>query len=175
MFQRLVRLLREGAPRAPDALQHGLRRPLALAVLMVETARADYDASQAERDAILAQLRECCDLDSAEADRVLAQACQQVDETVSLHEQLRLLNDELDDEAKTELMLWLWRIAYADGRLDPYEEARVRQLAELLYIPHGEFVRLRLQAEAECEDARGVASKDTALEQRGLTPEMRHG
>lgn len=171
MLARLARLFSEGASGAPDRL----RRPLALAVLMVETARADFDAAEQERDTMLAQLCASCELSAVEAERVLEQAFQKADEAVSLHEHLRLLNDELDAAAKSELMLWLWRVAYADGRLDPYEEARVRQLAELLYIPHAEFVRLRLCAQAECVEA-GASSKTAAgfaaLQNPSPTPEV---
>lgn len=154
MLDRLKQLFREGVPRAPDPL----RRPLALAVLMVETARADFEHAPEEQEAILALLRDACGLNATDAARVLAEACLHADEAVSLHEELRLLNGELDAAAKIELMQWLWRVAFADGRLDPHEEARVRRLAELLYIPHAEFVRLRLCAQAECGESRDVAA-----------------
>ena len=37
----------------------------------------------------------------------------------------------------------LWRVAYADGCLDPYEEALVRKIADLIYVPHRDFIRTK--------------------------------
>ncbi|MGQ0752347.1 MAG: TerB family tellurite resistance protein [Betaproteobacteria bacterium] len=43
----------------------------------------------------------------------------------------------------------MWRIAYADGKLDPYEDHYVRKIAHLLYVPN-----------TECMLARGRAAKE---------------
>jgi uncharacterized tellurite resistance protein B-like protein len=40
----------------------------------------------------------------------------------------------------------LWRLAWADGRVDPQEEALIRRLADLLFVPHGVFVQEKLKA-----------------------------
>ena len=35
----------------------------------------------------------------------------------------------------------LWDIAYADGVIDKYEEAAIRKVSELLYVPHSDFIK----------------------------------
>ncbi|MCB1855441.1 MAG: TerB family tellurite resistance protein, partial [Halieaceae bacterium] len=40
----------------------------------------------------------------------------------------------------------MWRVAYADGDLDKYEEYLIRQVAELTYVPHGDYIRAKLEA-----------------------------
>ena len=40
----------------------------------------------------------------------------------------------------------MWRVAYADGRLDKYEESLIRQVAELTYVSHSDYIRLKLAA-----------------------------
>jgi len=37
----------------------------------------------------------------------------------------------------------LWQIAYADACLDRYEEALVRKIAELIHVPHREFMQAK--------------------------------
>ncbi len=145
MLDKLAQLFGRPAARAPDPL----RRPLAIAVLLAETARADFNADEVERSTIQDLLQRHCGVDESEAARLLDQALASSRDAVSLHGYLRTLNDELDAPARSELMLWLWRVAYADGRVDPLEESRVRKIADLLYVPHSEFVRRRLQAEQE--------------------------
>ena len=39
-----------------------------------------------------------------------------------------------------------WAVAYADGNLDKYEEALIRQVAELTYVPHQDYIRCKLDA-----------------------------
>lgn len=144
MLDKLSRLL-----RPPQAKPGPAKRHLAMAVLLVETARADFDDQPAERQAMLAALASVLGLDAAQAQVLIEHAFGHAREAVSLHEFLRTLNTELDAAAKCELLEWLWRVAYADGRVAPYEEARIRQLADLLFIAHADFVRLRLKVEAE--------------------------
>ena len=41
----------------------------------------------------------------------------------------------------------MWRVVYADGEKHHYEEHLLRQVAELLYVSHADFIRARHQAE----------------------------
>lgn len=52
----------------------------------------------------------------------------------------------MDPDQRAELVEWLWRVALADARLDKYEEAMVRRVADLLGVPHHEFIRRKLLA-----------------------------
>ena len=42
----------------------------------------------------------------------------------------------------------LWEVALADEGLDKYEDYLVRKIAELLYVPHAELIRLRHKVQA---------------------------
>ncbi|SFF48069.1 Uncharacterized conserved protein, tellurite resistance protein B (TerB) family [Fontimonas thermophila] len=143
MLERLTRWWRQPAG-APEPA----RRQLAMAVLLVETARADFDAGPAERAAMCDQLVAALDLGRDEAEALVERAFVQSRQAVSLHEFLQTLNAELDAAAKRELIERLWQIAHADGSVDPREEACIRQLAGLLFVPHADFVRARLKAQA---------------------------
>ena len=39
----------------------------------------------------------------------------------------------------------MWRVAFADGDLDKYEERLIRQVSDLIHVPHSDFVRLKLK------------------------------
>ena len=47
---------------------------------------------------------------------------------------------------KVQLITSLWKVAYADGDLDKYEEHLIRRVADLLYVPHDAFIRAKLSA-----------------------------
>jgi uncharacterized tellurite resistance protein B-like protein len=40
----------------------------------------------------------------------------------------------------------MWRVAHADLELDMYEDHLVRKIAELLYVPHTEFITAKHRA-----------------------------
>ena len=39
----------------------------------------------------------------------------------------------------------LWEIAFADSRLDKYEEHMVRKIAGLIYVEHKDFINAKLR------------------------------
>ena len=40
----------------------------------------------------------------------------------------------------------MWSVAYADNDLDKYEEHLIRQVAELTYVPHSDYIQSKLSA-----------------------------
>lgn len=123
-------------------------RQLAGAVLLLELARADFAQQAAELDTLRRELCRAYGLNDAEVEALLDRARDHSRRSVSLHAHLDTLNRELDAEAKRELLAMLWRVAYADGRLDPQEEALIRRLADLLFVPHAVFIQEKLRVAA---------------------------
>ena len=121
----------------------------AVATLLVEVARADFEVDSSERTAIRRMLGAAYGLDSESAGELVAAAERDVEESVSLHEFTRRLNEESSPKEKVEIIEMLWRVAFADGRLDKYEEHLVRKAADLLHVPHRRFIRAKLKIEGE--------------------------
>ena len=139
MFRRLRKRV-----DAPDESVPARRH--AVATLLVEIARADFEIDPSERIAIRRMLGAAYGLDAESAQALVAGAERSVEESVSLYEFTRRLNDEATPEDKVEIIEMLWRVAFADGRLDKYEEHLIRKAADLLYVPHRRFIRAKLKA-----------------------------
>ena len=122
-------------------------RRLAAAVLLLEVARADAEHHALELDTLRAGLMQDFGLEPAAMDALLADAQRRAHETVSLHGFLATLNREMQREEKVALLHLLWRVAHADGRVDAHEEHLIRRLADLLHLPHAEFIRGKLAAQ----------------------------
>jgi len=120
---------------------------LATAILMIEASRADFDQDPAELRHIRALLLTHLSLNEEEVDTLLSNAHQEADELVSLQHITRLMNEQMDQRAKVKVIELMWEVVYADGEKHHYEEHLLRQVAELLYIPHADFIRARHQAE----------------------------
>lgn len=141
----LAKLKRLFAPEAEavdtEALLHK-----AAALLMLEIAQADDEFDETERAAIKQHLEQVFGLSALHCDELLAAAEQESAELLSIQGLTRLLVDELSEVERYNLMQQLWRVAYADGRLDHYEEHMLRRISDLLYLPHSAFIQAKLQA-----------------------------
>ena len=141
------RKLFEVPPReTPEQRTHRLQ--LAAAALLIETARADFEEDEAEQRALQELLCDTLELDRESIARLTREASAQLDRATSLYDFTRVINDHYDVDQKLELIRAMWKVAFADGRLDKYEEHLIRQVAELTYVPHSDFIRMKLAADA---------------------------
>lgn len=122
----------------------GLDQSQALSlILMTEIALADGDFSADEQYHLLQELRSEYQLSETQAQAALKQAQQEVEEAASLQHFTAPLKD-LPYPEKVRLLENLWRLAYADSKLDPHEESMLRKLADLLYISHADYIKTKL-------------------------------
>jgi len=120
---------------------HTLR--LATAALLIEVVRADYEEDIKETEAVIRQLQTHFDLTEEETLLLVEEAAQKADHSVSLQEFTRLLHESLSEKEKFAVIEMLWLIALADDHLDKHEDYVVRKVAELLYVTHGDLIRIR--------------------------------
>ena len=119
----------------------------ATAVLMVDVARADHVFDEAEFDQLVALFENHFELPAEDAAELVNSANDKADEIVSVHEFTKLLHEHLSEDEKARIVGLLWRIAYADGRLDKYEDSLVLKISDLLYVSRGRVMRLNHDAE----------------------------
>ena len=118
---------------------------VATAALMIEVMRADFDVSDVERQTIRDLLQGHLHLPAAELDELFMLADQEVGNSVSLYQFTSLVDQELDYADKVRVIEMLWRVVYADDRLDKYEEYLMRKIADLLHISHRDFIQTKHQ------------------------------
>ncbi len=141
----LFKSLAEAIGQPTQDERQAMTPELAAAVLLLAVERADFDKNPREREIIRRDLARHFQLAPGELEALLERAESETGEAVSFYEYVRQLNDSLDVQSKNEIFRTLWRVAYADGELDPYEEQLLRRLADMLYLPHKDFVRLKLE------------------------------
>lgn len=120
---------------------------MATAVLMIDVARADYVFDESEFDGVLELIEGHFNIAPEAAIEIFNEANEKVDIMTSLHDFTQLLHSNLDDAEKSRIVALLWRIAYADGRLDKYEDALINKISDLLYVSRGRVMRLKHDAE----------------------------
>lgn len=129
----------------PAATEHSLQ--LATAVLLVEVLRADTAEHGLEKPAVLAALRERFGLAEDELARLYELAELRSVEAHDLHSFTARLNAAFDEPQRVRILEQLWRVAYADGRLDAHENHLMRRLADLLHVRQADAIGAKLRAE----------------------------
>lgn len=119
---------------------------LATAALMIDVARADYVFEESEFDRVLRLVETHFELTPEQAAELVNQASDEADDLVSAYEFTEILHKHLDEGEKARIVGLLWQIAYADGRLDKYEDALVLKISDLLYVSRGRVMRLKHDA-----------------------------
>lgn len=116
------------------------RLQVATAALLFETARADFEIEVQELGQIAQSLQTKFELSKSEVDELLELAKQEVHQAISYYEFTSLINKEFSFEQKLKVVELMWQVAYADDYLQKYEEALIRKVSDLLYIPHSDFI-----------------------------------
>jgi uncharacterized tellurite resistance protein B-like protein len=139
MFDQILKLLAAPEPKTGgrDDLQ------TAVAVLLVEAARRDDTFDTVERAAIERLLAQKFALSPEATRQLLAQAEATSDRTSQLHPFTRLAVERMEPQQRIRLIEMLWEVTYADGILDPEEDALVRRIAGLIYVSDSDRVAAR--------------------------------
>lgn len=116
---------------------------LATAALLIEVTKADYELTKQESEAVIDALRQTYQLDAMALDSLLKLAEEEAHEASSLYQFTRLVNDFYNYDQKLQLIESMWQVAFADGDLDKYEEHLIRKVAELIYVSHKDFIRVK--------------------------------
>jgi uncharacterized tellurite resistance protein B-like protein len=117
---------------------------LATAVLLYEVMRADHKFEQLEQDSYRKQLEKHFSLTCAELETLCQLSQTQADDAADYQQFTRVINDIYGLEEKRSVLDSLWTVAYADHELSPDEEYTIRKIADLLYIPHSQFIQSKL-------------------------------
>ena len=121
----------------------------ACAALLVEIAFADKDFDDTEKDSLRETLVKTYSLNEEEIEEIIQDADRSVEESTSLYGYTRIVNDEFNYEDKLDLIRNLWKVAYADGNLDKYEEHLLRKISDLIHVSHSDYINIKLEMRSD--------------------------
>ena len=127
----------------PDSVQPSFEIELTAAVLAYEIARSDGDISNDELSVLMEEIEKIAKKVGKEKYEILKIVEMYSKDSVSFHEFVEDINNNYQKDQKLSLLGFMWKIAYADGRLDVDEERLVRRVAELIKIKDVEVLKLK--------------------------------
>ena len=120
----------------------------AAAALLLEMAHMDDTMAPVEQTAILNAVRESFELSPEQIEELIACAHEEREQATGYHQFTSLVNANFDAAQRADLIERLWQVAYADQVLCKHEEYLVRKVANLLHVPHSEFISAKHRAKA---------------------------
>lgn len=116
---------------------------LAAASMLLEVVYADDSLADEEAALLPELLTQTLAIPTDDAKQLLDDATKRQGEATSLFEFTNEINTQFSLEQKQELILAMWKLAYADGNLSQYEDQIIRRTADLLYLKHSELIQMR--------------------------------
>ncbi len=145
MLDQLKKLF--AAPESENQEPDNHQLAVAATALMVQLSRADHNEDERELQTIVDCAVKAHQVTRDEAEAILQDALNHADDATSMYEFTGQINEHLDQDAKQSLLESIWRVAFADGRIDKYEEHLIRRMADLLHLNHREYMQARHRAE----------------------------
>ncbi len=116
---------------------------LTAAVLAYEIARSDGEISNDELSVLMQEVEKISAKVGKDKLEILNLVEEHSKNSVSFHEFIEDINKNYSKDEKISLLKFMWKTAYADGKLDVDEERLVRRVADLIKIKDIEVLKLK--------------------------------
>ena len=126
--------------------QQNFEIELTAAVLAYEIARSDGEISNDELSLLMQEIEKISQKVGKDATEILNIVEMYSKDSVSFHDFIEDINKSYSKDEKISLLDFMWKTAYADGKLDVDEERLVRRVADLIKIKDIEVLKLKNDA-----------------------------
>ena len=116
---------------------------LTATVLAYEIARSDGDITNDELLVLMEEIEKIALKVGKEKSEILKIVENYSKDSISFFEFIEDINKNYEKDEKLSLLKFMWKTAYADGRLDVDEERLVRRVADLIKIKDIEVLKLK--------------------------------
>lgn len=142
-----MQLVEPAAGQSGVDSQHSLQ--LATAALLLEMMRMDGSVAADETVAVAKALETQFGLTAEEASALMALATAEAREATDYFQFTSLINKSFSAEQRIQVIESLWRVAFADGRLDAHEQHFMSKISDLLYVPHSAYIAAKQRAQGQ--------------------------
>ena len=116
---------------------------LTASVLAYEIARSDGEIDDNELEVLMEEIKVISKKVNKDEAEILEIIERYSKDSVSFYEFVEDINNDYTKDEKLSLLKFMWKIAYADGKLDVDEERLIRRLADLIKIKDMDVLKLK--------------------------------
>ena len=118
---------------------------VATCALLLEVAHSDDEFNEIEEDHIVGILKKDFNLSDEYAQELMSLSEKERKESIDLWGFTRLINENYSLEEKIKIIEMVWKVIYADGKLDKYEDHLAHKLTQLLKLEHKHLIDAKLK------------------------------
>lgn len=153
MFKSLTAFIDDLMGRQDDERLSADELQIATAALLFHAVAIDGTVTEDEMARLKPLLASHFNLPESDLNRLLTQAELREREAVDIYRFTSVLRDRLSLEEKRQVIAMMWRVVFADGRLNALEDNLIWRTAELLAVPTRDRMELKQQIRAEIDGA----------------------
>lgn len=142
-----------GSKKEESAEDRELKLRVATSVILLEAATADSNFSPQEQEKIIEILKSRFQMNDESVKELIDESENERKNSTDLWYFTDLLNENLNNEEKYNLMELVWEVIYSDGTLDKFENYIAHKLLNMLNLDHSKFIELKLKVKNETETA----------------------
>lgn len=125
---------------------------VATCALLLEMAHSDDEFSEIEENEIKRIMKSEFELSENKVDEIIELSNEERKESLDLWQFTNLINEKFSKQEKIDVIEYIWRVVYADDKVDKYEEYLVRRLSGLLNIDHKDMIDAKLRVKYKEEN-----------------------
>jgi uncharacterized tellurite resistance protein B-like protein len=119
---------------------------IATAVLFLEMAYADFEISADEEEHLHETLSRFFNISKKDVLELVQVAKERRAERHDIWLFSKLVNEHFDRPEKKWILEQLWKMIYADGKVDKYEDNLIRKISTLIGLSHQEMIEAKIKS-----------------------------
>lgn len=142
-----------GSNKEESPQDRELKLKVATSVILLEAATADSNFSAEEQEKIVEILKSRFNMNDESVKELIDESEKERESSTDLWYFTNIINENLNNEEKYNLMELVWEVIYSDGTLDKFENYIAHKLLNMLNIDHSKFIELKMKVKNEVETA----------------------
>ena len=139
----------DGSKSGGSAQDRETKLRVATCVILLEAATADSNFSSEEQGKIIEILKARFQMNDGAVTELIDKSEAERHNSTDLWYFTNLINENLDNEEKYNLMEQVWEVIYSDGTLDKFENYIAHKLLNMLNLDHSKFIDLKMKVKTE--------------------------
>jgi uncharacterized tellurite resistance protein B-like protein len=121
------------------------RIQIATCAILLEIANSDEEFSDIEKENIISVLKKDFQLSDESAGKLIEISDKEREKSTDMWHFTHLINENYSVEDKIKVIETVWKVVYADGKLDKHEDYLVHKLSNLLRLTHKQLIDAKIK------------------------------
>lgn len=134
-----------------NQVSHEKKVQIATCALFLEVANSDEDFAEEEKEKIYESMEKIFGLEDEYIKELISLSKEQMKNSVSLYEFTGIINQNFSEDEKYEVVKNLWKLIYADNKVDKYEDLFIKRISSNFHLEHKDLIAAKLEVKKELE------------------------